>query len=365
MKRIRMVSLFLIIAIALCACGSKQPTNQVLTARDAGAPCSDWGQSKTGSAKYLDGSTVIVSIFLEDTTASWTEQDRTLVMHNMDVTNDFLVAEGKRYGKSVNLIYDIEEHTDLEYHFKYGKAFPGSTDSKDDTDEVKNFVSDMTDYLHTQIPAQDIMKKYNVNSIGYLFFIDNEADAATAYHYYVDYQGYYYEEFAFINLRWESTGNNVNPDAYAHEILHLFGARDLYYTDQTDGITREFVDYVAEEKSKDIMLGFCADAVTYHDSISSEITNITAYFLGWKDYIAELERFPSIKVKYPAVFTFVNDTHGNYESYTLEARLLSEEAYKHEIILKILNVLYVIIILAIVVYDIVRINKKRKADNVL
>ncbi len=360
MKRIRAICLFLFAVLILCSCGSKQTKKQVLTARDAGISCSDWNKSRTGSAKYLDGSTVLVSIFLEDTDALWTEQDRALVRHNMDVANAFLVDEGERYGKSVNLIYDIEEHTDLEYHLKYSKAFPGSAHTKNATDEVKDFVNDMINYVHTEIPAQDIMKKYQVNSIGFLIFIDNEAAEATAQPYYTDYQGYHYEELAFINLRWETKGENVNPDVYAHEILHLFGARDLYYTNEYDGISREFVDYAAENEPKDIMLGFGADVVTYRDSISSEITDITAYFLGWKGYIAELERFPSVKTKYPAVFSIVENAQGDYASYTLKSRMMSEENNRHKIISRIFSIVYVIIIIAVIVCDIILMKKKKE-----
>lgn len=359
MKRIRIICLMLIAVLLLCSCGSKQTKKQTLTARDAGAPCSDWGKSRTGSAKYLDGSTVLVSIFLEDTAAAWTEQDRALVMHNMDVANDFLIDEGKRYGKQVNLIYDIEEHTDLEYHLKYNKAFPGSAHLKDATDEVKNFVDDMIEYVHTEIPAQDIMKKYQVNSIGFIFFIDHEAGEATAQPYYTDYQGYHYEEIAFINLRWELTEDNVTPEIYAHEILHLFGAKDLYYTDKNNGISREFVDYVAENEPKDIMLGCSADVVSYRDSISCEITDITAYFLGWKEYIAELERFPGIRTKYPAVLSFVEDAQGDYASYMLEARTVSEADNRHIIILKILGCVYTVIMTAVFVRGIIRAKRKR------
>lgn len=366
MQKIRIICLCSILAMMLCACGEKQAKNQILTARDAGAPCSDWEKSNTGSAKYLDGSTVLVSIFLDDPDADWTEEDRKLVLDNTDIACDFLVEEGERYGRNVNLIYDFTEHPDLEYHFKYNKAFPGSTyNTKEASDDVRQFDNDVIDYVHTNISSQDIMEKYHVNSIGFLVFIDHKADAATAHHYWTDYQGYYYEEIAFINLRWESSGNNVESDCYAHEILHLFGARDLYYTSQDCGVTKEFVDYVAEKYPKEIMLGNSADVVMGYDSVSAEITNITAYFLGWKDYIAELEQFPSIKAKYPASFSLVQDTQGNYETYSLEARAMNEESHRYMIVTKILNVVVLAIVLAIVIRDILRAQKKKKEENTI
>jgi len=40
---------------------------------------------------------------------------------------------------------------------------------------------------------------------------------------------------------------------YAHEILHLFGARDLYMTSITDGISSALVRHVGKKYPNDIM----------------------------------------------------------------------------------------------------------------
>ena len=54
-----------------------------------------WELGTTGSAKYLDGSTVFVCIFLEDMGASWTEEEKQQVEDNLEVACDFLVEEGE------------------------------------------------------------------------------------------------------------------------------------------------------------------------------------------------------------------------------------------------------------------------------
>lgn len=330
-----------------------------LTSKDMGAPYSNWEKFTTGSAGYLDGSTVLVSLFLDDKNANWTSEDKALVMNNMNIAVDYLVEEGKRYGKEVNLIYDISEHEDLEYHIKYADAFPGSTSISEKDEDVERFIYAVYDYIENHISIQDIMEKYDVNSIAFLCFVDGETEEATAYQY-VSGENYYYEELCFINLRWKSTNQNVNPDTYAHEILHLFGARDLYYTSVKDGISKEFIEYVAKNHPKDIMLGHGARCVSYSDYISSEITDITAYYLGWISYTYEMDLFPSASAVYPATITIVQNPTGNYDEYSVESRRIGVQSLRdlqyHTFIL--------FVVTFFLIYDFIRIWRRTKLDSV-
>lgn len=280
-----------------------------------------WDIGTTGSAKYLDGSTVLVCIFLDDKGAKWTSQDRKQIQSNLEVACNFLIDEGKRYEKDVELIYNFGDNSDLVYEIVYDAYFPGSC-SGSTNEEKKEQIYDMYDYvveyIHTRIPSVDIMEKYHTDSIGYLVFIDGQSDTAAAYSYYNNNNSYY-EELAFIPIRWNDD-YKVNPDTYAHEILHLFGARDLYTTKEISGISKEFVIYSAKEFPNDIMLGYATNGVSWEDSISSEISKLTAYFIGWRGYISELERFPSIKTEYTASFIIKENPEGNYDEYSLKSR---------------------------------------------
>ncbi len=322
MKKIRFV-LGLIICMALVGCGKKEdktPTFTEYTKTDAGAPYSDWGKSTTGSAKYLDGDSVLVTIYLDDINSQWLESDEQLIADNMKIACDYLKEQGRRYGKDVNLIYDSSVDGDLVYRLSYKQAFGGSTRVKAKGDKADQLVYSVYDFIEKSIDTEAIMKKYNVNSIGYMVFIDGEADRCTAYCYHTKYKGQYYPEFCLMNLRWLD-GDNVYPDTYAHEILHIFGAKDLYYTDEYDGTSRAFIDHVYEEYPKEIMLGYGADAVAYKDSITTEISKITAYFIGWENYIAEVEEHPYIKSKYQATFSESENTQGaNFIEYSVEPR---------------------------------------------
>ncbi len=322
MKKIRFI-LGVIICIALAGCGKKEekaPTFTEYTKTDAGEPYSDWGKCTTGSAKYLDGDSVLVTIYLDDVNSQWLASDEKLIADNMKIACDYLKEQGKLYGKDVNLIYDTSVDGDLVYRLSYKQAFGGSTRVKAKGDKADQLVYSVYDFIENSIDTEAIMEKYNVNSIGYMVFIDGEADRCTAYCYHTKYKGQYYPEFCLMNLRWLD-GDNVYPDTYAHEILHIFGAKDLYYTDEYDGTSRAFIDHVYENYPQEIMLGYGADAVAYKDSITTEISKITAYFIGWQNYITEVEEHPYIKSKYQATFSESENTQGaNFIEYSVEPR---------------------------------------------
>lgn len=322
------LSIFLFFLIPFIFSGCKTQYIE-LTKSDAGAPGSSWEQRPTGSAAYLDGDTVLVSIYLENADTNWTKTKKDLVKNNLKIACDFLKDEGERYGKSVNLIYDIDENPDLEYHYRTNSAFPSDMapdESGETTPEVSLFYNEISAYIHSKIDVESILSAYGVNSIGFLVFIDNNADAALTYGYHINGDIKQYYETCFISLRWNKSDANVSPSTYAHEILHLFGARDLYCTNASDGTTKACIDYMYERYPDDIMLSSSQKGVDWHNRISGEISDITAYFLGWRDTIYETELFPNIEMQYKASFVY-HETPEDFKSEYTPARRRSEKTF--------------------------------------
>lgn len=263
--------------------------------------------SPTGSAKYLDGSTILVSLFIEDTESSWSLEDQELVMSKMNLAVDFLIEEGNSYGKSVNLIYDINEHPDLAYTVSYANSIDDSDDS------ALELLDYMTEYIDDNIPTQDLLASYDVDSIAYMCFLNKEGISYTFPYYEGDSRIYYYETcYMFL----QCDGDYEPPSVYAHEMLHLFGARDLYSTNQTDGITKDFVQYIETNYPNEIMLTtYDENWNNVQDHVSNDLSDITAYFIGWLDTIPELDTYPSIRSSYPASFSQTEDTSGDYSDY--------------------------------------------------
>lgn len=105
-----------------------------------------------------------------------------------------------------------------------------------------------------------------------------------------------------------SYGSYENPATYAHEILHLYGALDLY-----EGASPEDVnEYVTETYPYEIMLS------TYNETLIPNeygevkmISPITAYMLNWVEEVEELTLFPEMEREEGACFS-MEDFGGYY-----------------------------------------------------
>ena len=95
------------------------------------------------------------------------------------------------------------------------------------------------------------MEKYETDSIAFLFFMDL-AGRSYAMPYYAGDTDYC--EFDVIYLYDGSLRRKYESvPVYAHELLHLFGAVDLYEAYAEDGVTDALVKYVAQTYPRELM----------------------------------------------------------------------------------------------------------------
>ena len=171
------------------------------------------------------------------------------------------------YGVTSEFICDWNENADIKYNVIY---------------ESEMLVSDASRY---RIVANDILKNLNVNmilseyeaeDIVYLFFyntdFDNEVHANSLTH--VDSPDFDIE-YATIPVR--ANGEVTSPATIAHEILHFFGAYDLYEVEDNK-IPDEYIAYLAENGSDDIMR-----FVNSEDEIYASFSLLDAYYTGLAD----------------------------------------------------------------------------------
>ena len=93
---------------------------------------------------------------------------------------------------------------------------------------------------------------------------------------------YYYYPYVRVNDR-------EVPAVYAHEILHQFGAIDLY--EGSGDFSPDNCAYVAERYPDDIMYAAYDDGGRLrYDEIRLEVGPVTAYYLGWLDELPGEDR---------------------------------------------------------------------------
>ena len=117
---------------------------------------------------------------------------------------------------------------------------------------------------------------------------------------------YYLTEFSCLYLYdvYEDPGTFEGPAVYAHEILHLFGASDLYEDSSDVYVTPELTGYVARQWPDAIMYyTYNDDNSISYDHIEKTICPLTAYRLGLCDTFPGIERFPGAAADPPGTYS--------------------------------------------------------------
>lgn len=239
-------------------------------------------EGELGSATELKGRTVIVSIYANDKTCSWNvdkKKDLYRIARSkkyLGIAVKWLEKQCKKWGTSAKFIYDWEKEEDLLHIASLKSVRAASNNYKVYTKTCK--------YLDREIDSEQIMKDHDADNIIYIFFYNTPLkNTVTSYTYnYWKDSRYPYE---FCNILTGCDGEEEAPAAYAHEILHTFGAPDLYYADADGynyGITQKYVDHLERTFSNDIMFTTfgARNSKTYYTKITNKLTELDAYYVG-------------------------------------------------------------------------------------
>lgn len=294
-----------ILAALLCACilvmSSCDPpvrngTGAVSPSEWSGTDnLSDYGyhspyHGELGSAGALRGRTAIISIFTDDADTSWNyesgEDGRMIddTLENLGIATEYLTEQAARYGSEAEFIWDWKRNPDLRYTASFGQTLV--TEFGDMYEVQKNWVLQ-------NIDEKAIKNKYLVDNVIYFFFFNTEfSNQVNPW-----YLGYscspdYYVEFCNIYVRFDDKFI-TKPPSYAHEMLHCFGAHDLYYANEF--ITQEYVDHMNAISSKDIMF-----MVYDSKDIPCVMTELDAYYVGILNECADVTRFNLAKSEHIA-----------------------------------------------------------------
>ncbi|MBQ4256748.1 MAG: hypothetical protein II714_03740 [Oscillospiraceae bacterium] len=246
------------------------------------------GTPDAGSVGAMEGRAVVITVFAEDATTSWDftlaadrkTRDHSLLYQGMAA--DYLEKSAAEWGKEIEFVYNWETDPYLRYDAVFEDDLVYDDDGYDIYDEWE--------YIDTSLPDMDtIKKKYKADHVIYMFLFNTPPECEE-----VSNTRNYYEGLAYpyevCNMFCHSEDIEECPSAYAHEMLHTFGAPDLY-TPETEylkncGVTQRYVDYCAMAYPNDIMVTVY-DEKTYlprYDRITNEITEITAYYVGLTDH---------------------------------------------------------------------------------
>ena len=138
-------------------------------------------------------------------------------------------------------------------------------------EEIKNLM------MIDNIDILNLKNKYEADNIIFIYFFntDNTNSAITST---------YNLDIDIVNVFPENNEYIIPPATYAHELLHTFGAPDLYFENRT--INQEYVDYLLENDSDDIMF-----KVTDTSVIIDDFSDLDAYYVGLIDSHPDIEKW--------------------------------------------------------------------------
>jgi len=232
--------------------------------------------SPLGSAKTLDGTVLVVSIFVRnDNNSLWNDEllagFRKILRYSM-----LYLEELADYYDTPLRFYQYQTETGADDLF-YMMDLDGWLAGGDDSDEqIVGTRRDIDSFIESNIPYRELADKYHTNNITYVVFT-TEVDRSYAWPYYAD------KSYSAADERYHEKSIVFLDTGYTliHEILHTFGAVDFYPEEGGQanrdffGVSEELMDYIEKYYPQEVMV---------RTRVSEpQLSPLTAYLLGWLD----------------------------------------------------------------------------------
>ncbi len=242
-------------------------------------------RSPRGSCDFIGGTTVVVTIFVDDPYNNWDfsrSSDKTSyfrVLSRLETACNWLSGQVSRYGASAKIYWDWHNLKHMYYWFASGKKM---RDYENTYTELQRFITD-------NIPLQTIRDYYNADNVLFMaLYNQSKSDTNGGVSFPLDFYAYANADDAY-EILWvmdEDNGRSVSAAGLAHEIMHCFGAVDLYAA--SEYVTRQYADHLNSIRSNDIMF-----RIDYSDPdhIGESFSELDAYYMGLSSYSADRQKY--------------------------------------------------------------------------
>jgi len=245
-------------------------TAKTSQAEDKDKPATAMG---LGSASSLTGKCIIINIFISDAVSEWNESDVREVLSRLEKAAVFLEETAAFYGRDTTVEYTGEKNS---LYLETNKTLPV---------DMANFV--WIDSLFGDTELRTLESYIKPSAAGYdnycaVLHINKKGRsyALAADKEYSDYKNYLAEKCVVFHTDDADYPYYDSPGVYAHEILHLFGAEDLYGSFISPDADKKLEHYFPNE-----IMRFVSDID------QAAVSPYTAFRIGLTDYIDDQFRF--------------------------------------------------------------------------
>ncbi len=219
-----------------------------------------------GSAKQLKGDIINYVCFISDADKQWTLYEKQEIINSIDKANSWIISESKKYSIMLSITNSMAEK---DIYFDTIEAGKGSGTER--VDWVYRVVSQLG-FTNPKKALRSIKRKYNADNVQMIIVSNvNGRPYSMSYARGMNRRLYLFE--GMIIYRKYNNGAPIPFEAvYSHELMHLYGAWDLY---KTYSQTIERQELANELYPNDIMLR------VDHDLEVLEVDELTAYLIGW------------------------------------------------------------------------------------
>jgi hypothetical protein len=229
---------------------------------------------RAGSAKELSGNIYTLSCFISGPDDEWTYDEKLEMLKLLNAGQAWIKKEALKY--SISLEFNESGTYGLNKDIKLQYIERGSASGKESVDWVAN-VFHTIGYNRILDFDSWIRKNTNANNYHVIMFVKGAGISyALPYSNAMDKEKYYIE----AAVVYEKYINNVGGSSslFAHEILHLYGAWDLYKTFAQSEIN--------EQRAKKLFPNSVMLRISYNiDEL--EVDSLTAWLIGWNMYPQE------------------------------------------------------------------------------
>ena len=263
---IRLFALSLFLAAGLA---SPLPAPAFAAAPTVGDYDQDGRPHTLGSAEFLAGDVYVLSCFVSDADNQWTDNERTSMIALMYEAQGWLREQAADYGVALEFVNDsFGLEKDIELDAVPSMREEGAKSIVTTVLQEIGYRSSLDFYIKTR------KRRADCDNITVLIFVKDSGTSYAVPYTDPDAATEFYTEGAVIYQRYDTIDAERPAGAIAHEILHTFGAWELYnvYYHEKD------VETLAHELFPDSIMH-----EVHFDINDSSVDEVTAWLIGWHD----------------------------------------------------------------------------------